>query len=49
MYVMLVEVQSALFHEDGSEERGEGLLPVTEDWHARMTLMKVSLEVLPWL
>ena len=41
---MLVEVQSALFHEDGSEERCEGLLPVTEDWHARMTQMRVSLK-----
>jgi len=37
-------VQSARFHEDESEERFEGLLPVTEDWHARMTLMRVSLK-----
>ena len=35
--------QSARFHDDESEERFEGLIPVTEDWHARMTLMRVSL------
>ena len=34
--------QSARCHEDESTERFDGLIPVTEDWHARMTLMRVS-------
>jgi len=35
--------QLARFNDDTSEERCDGLLPVVEDWHARMTLMRVSL------
>ena len=35
--------QSARCHDDQPEERFEGLIPVTEDWHARQTLMRVSL------
>ena len=31
--------------EDKAVERLEGVVPVTEDWHSRMTLMKVSVEV----
>ena len=31
--------------EDKAVERLEGIVPVTEDWHSRMTLMKVSVEV----
>ena len=27
---------------DLSDERFDGLIPVTEDWHARMTLLRVS-------
>ena len=34
--------QSARCHEDESNERFDGFIPVTEDWHARMTLMRVS-------
>lgn len=34
--------QSARCNDDVSEERWDGLIPVTEDWHARMTLMRVS-------
>jgi len=36
--------QSARFHDDEAAERIEGLLPVVEDWHTRMTLMRVSLK-----
>jgi len=34
--------QSARCADDVSDERFDGLVPVTEDWHARMTLMRVS-------
>ena len=30
--------QSARTNDDVSDERFDGLIPVTEDWHARMTL-----------
>ena len=33
--------KSAHSHDDKSEEWCEGLIPVVEDWHARMTLVKV--------
>ena len=33
--------QSARCSDDVSDERLDALLPVTEDWHARMTLMRV--------
>ena len=36
-------VQSARCNDDQPVERLDGLLPVTEDWHARMTLMRVRL------
>ena len=29
--------------DDATSERFNGLIPVTEDWHARMTLMRVSI------
>jgi len=29
-------------HDDKPEECCEGLIPVVEDWHARLTLMKVK-------
>jgi len=35
--------QSAQCADDVSDERYHGLVPVTEDWHARMTLMRVRL------
>ena len=28
-------------HDDAAEERYAGLIPVIEDWHARLTLMRV--------
>ena len=31
--------------EETAVERLEGVVPVTEDWHSRMTSMKVSVEV----
>ena len=34
--------QSARTNDDVSDERFDGLIPVTEDWHARMTLLRVS-------
>ena len=33
--------QSARNNDDLSDERFDGLIPVTEDWHARMTLLRV--------
>ena len=35
--------QSLRATHDSAKERLEGLHPVIEDWHARMTLMKVHL------
>lgn len=35
--------QSARCHDDLPEERFEGIIPVTEDWHARQTLMRVRI------
>lgn len=35
--------QSARCHDDLPEERFDGFIPVTEDWHAQQTLMKVSI------
>ena len=35
--------QSARCNDDISEERFDGLIPVIEDWHARMTLMRVRV------
>ena len=35
--------QSACCNDDDSEERFDGLIPVAEDWHARMTLMRVRV------
>ena len=37
--------QSAHSDDDMPEERCDGLILVTEDWHARLTLMKVQLLV----
>ena len=34
--------QTARCNDDIAEEHFDGLVPVTEDWHARMTLMRVS-------
>ena len=34
--------QSARTNDDVSDERFDGLIPVMEDWHARMTLLRVS-------
>ena len=33
--------QLVCLHDDASEEHYTGLVPVIEDWHARMTLMRV--------
>ena len=30
-------------NEDIPEERFDGFIPVLEDWHARLTLMRVSM------
>jgi len=35
--------QSIRYHDDDSEERLDGMIPVTEDWHARLTLMRVII------
>ena len=35
--------QSARCNDDVTEERFGGLIPITEDWHARMTLMRVRV------
>ena len=34
---------TACCNDDVSEECFDGLIPVTEDWHARMTLMRVRI------
>ena len=36
-------------HDDAAEERYAGLVPVIEDWHARLTLMRVIYCVTVWL
>ena len=35
--------QGARCNDDQPVQRLDGLVPVTEDWHARMTLMRVRL------
>ena len=35
--------QSARINDDDTAERLVGLVPVTEDWHARLTLMRVII------
>ena len=35
--------QSARCNDDVTKERFSGLIPVTEDWHTRMTLMRVRV------
>ena len=37
--------QSAHSDDDMAEERCDGLIPATEDWQARLTLMKIQLLV----
>ena len=34
--------QAARCNDDNPVEQLEGLIPVVEDWHARLTLMRVS-------
>ena len=34
--------QSACTNDDLSDEQFDSLIPVTEDWHARMALLRVS-------
>ena len=34
--------QTARCNDDVAEKHFEGLIPVTEDWHTRITLMRVS-------
>ena len=36
-------------NDDLSDERFDGLIPVTEDWHARMTLLRVSANCVVYL
>lgn len=38
--------QSLRATHDSAKERLEGVCPVIEDWHARMTLMKVNTSIL---
>jgi len=35
--------RSARRHDNVTSEHFDGLIPVTEDWHARMTLMRVEV------
>ena len=37
--------QALRMSQDKAKDRLEGVVPVDEDWHARMTLMKVSKNV----